>query len=326
MSDEAVLRFACFGGSCGVLVSGDGPGGDAAGAVRRAQALMLAWHDQFTRFDDDSELCRLNLDPRETVPVSAVMRRLVRAARSAARLTGGLVDATLLGELQAAGYRRSRGQLGGIGDPSTTIHLHEALAAAPDRRPATPRADARWREVSVDEQAGTVTRPVGLTLDLGGIAKGALGDILADWLAGHDSFAVDACGDVRFGGRNTLPRTIAVATPAGPVVHRFELQEGAAATSGIARRAWSDRDGRPAHHLLDPGSGRPAFTGLVQVTALAPTGLGAELRAKAALLSGPHRAGEWLADGGVTIADDGTVTVFAPSRRLRETTALVVSA
>jgi len=32
-----------------------------------------------------------------------------------------------------------------------------------------------------------------------------------------------------------------------------------------------DDDARPAHHLLDPRTGRPAYTGVVQATALAPT-------------------------------------------------------
>ncbi len=323
MSDESISRFACFGERCAVLVSGGGPGGDASRATALARGHMLEWHDRFTRFDEHSELSALNRDPRETVPASPMMLRLVRAAIHAARLTGGLVDPTLLGELESAGYRRSLHALGG---PSG-VEIRRALAAAPPRRPATPRPDARWREISVDERAGTVTRPPGLRIDFGGVAKGACGDLLATVLAGHDSFAVDAAGDVRFGGRHTLPRQIAIAAPAaGAVLHTFELQHGAAATSGIGRRAWSDAEGHPGHHLLDPATGRPAFTGLVQVTALATTGLEAELRAKAALLSGPARAAEWLPDGGATIDDDGVVTVFAPSAALRERPRVTVGA
>jgi thiamine biosynthesis lipoprotein len=315
MSDESIRRFTCFGGSCAVLVSGRGPGGDAEQATAHVRRRMLEWHDQFTRFEENSELSELNRDPRDTVPASAVMLRLVRAAVHAARLTGGLVDPTLLGELEAAGYQRSLGALGG----PTGVEIRQALSAAPARRPATPRSDARWRDITVDERAGTITRPAGLQIDLGGTAKGAFGDLLATVLAGHDSYAVDAAGDVRFGGRNTLPRPIAVAAPVGgAVLHTFDLQAGAAATSGIGRRAWSDPEGRPGHHLLDPGTGRPAFTGLVQVTALATSGLEAELRAKAALLSGPARAAEWLPDGGATIDEDGVVTVFPASVALRE--------
>ena len=66
----------------------------------------------------------------------------------------------------------------------------------------------------------------------------------------------------------------------------------------------ADGDGRPAHHLLDPRTGAPAFTGIVQATALAPTAAQAEVLAKAAVLSGP-RASEWLRHGGVVVTDDG---------------------
>src|ERR1019366_3637570 len=61
----------------------------------------------------------------------------------------------------------------------------------------------------------------------------------------------------------------------------------------------------PAHHLLDPGTGRPAFTGGVQATALAPTATEAEILAKAAVLSGPERALSWLRQGGVLVFEDG---------------------
>jgi thiamine biosynthesis lipoprotein len=92
----------------------------------------------------------------------------------------------------------------------------------------------------------------------------------------------------------------------GPPIHAFELADGAAATSGIGRRSWLDARGRPAHHLLDPETGRPAFTGVVQATALAPTALEAEIRAKAAVLSGPDAAAAWLPHGGLVVLDDGT--------------------
>ena len=73
-------------------------------------------------------------------------------------------------------------------------------------------------------------------------------------------------------------------------------------------RLWRDASGRPAHHLLDPSTGRPAWTGLVGATALAPTALEAETLAKTALLSGPARAARILARyGGLVVHDDGDI-------------------
>ena len=66
-----------------------------------------------SRFNPDSELSRLNRDPRPAVPASPLLRRAVAAALWAADYSDGLVDATLLGELElrvdAVGERRELG-------------------------------------------------------------------------------------------------------------------------------------------------------------------------------------------------------------------------
>jgi thiamine biosynthesis lipoprotein len=86
------------------------------------------------------------------------------------------------------------------------------------------------------------------------------------------------------------------------------------ATSGIGRRSWVDADGNPAHHLIDPATGEPAYTGIVQATALAPSAFLAEVYAKAALLSGPDGARGWLPFGGALAYEDGGSELIAPSR------------
>jgi thiamine biosynthesis lipoprotein len=154
-------------------------------------------------------------------------------------------------------------------------------------------------------------------LDSGGLAKGLFADVLGATLASHRSFAVNCAGDLLLGGTAGSLRVVKVQSPFdASTIHAFELERGGVATSGIGRRSWLDRAGRPAHHLLDPATGRPAFTGVVQVTALAPSALGAEIKAKAALLSGPRGARAWLAQGGVIVFDDGTHKVVQPPPRV----------
>jgi thiamine biosynthesis lipoprotein len=292
--------FSCFGARCGVWVTGDA----ADVAVADARACLQNWHVRFSRFLPDSELSRLNADPRDVVPVSTTMTRLIEAVRDAAEATGGLVDGTLLGEIEAAGY---------VGDSAAPLPLPLplALGLAPARRPAAPNPHSRWGDVSMDGRE--VFRPHGVGFDSGGLAKGLFADLIADRLAGQRSFAVDCGGDLRFSGPE---RRLEVADPfGGAPIHGFELCEAAAATSGIGRRSWLGPDGRPAHHLLDPATGRPAFTGVVQATALAPTAVEAEWRAKAAVLSGPAAAAGWLEHGGVVVLDDGTHFVTEPQTK-----------
>jgi thiamine biosynthesis lipoprotein len=278
------------------------PGAPQKAAKRRLEALAA----RFTRFDPASELCRLNADPRRSVPASATLRTAVRAALAAAELTGGLADPTLLGALERAGYARSL-----AGRPRAP--LAAALAAAPARRPARPARDASWRLVTVHERDGTIERPPGLRLDLGGSAKGLIADALAVMLATAGPCAVDCGGDVRVAGRHEVhvlhPLT-------AETVHVVVLRDGGVATSGIGARVWWDDDARPAHHLLDPATGAPAWTGVLAATALAPTAAEAEALAKAALLAGRSGAhGLLRRHGGVVIADDGAVDVIGAAAR-----------
>jgi FAD:protein FMN transferase len=292
VSEEWGETFACFGATCGVFVTGD----DAAAAVARARRRLLGWHARFTRFDPASELSRLNADPRPAVPVSPTLAELARVAVAAAEMTGGLVDATLVGALERAGYRA---------DLPAPLPLPLALRLAPSRAPAAAHPDAPWRHVSVD--GDVIRRPPGTALDSGGLAKGLFADLLAAELAGYASFGIDCAGDLRVGG---TPRPVQVASPFGlPGLHTYELADCAVATSGIGRRSWIDGRGRPAHHILDPATGAPAYTGVVQATAIAPTAVEAEIRAKAAVLSGPDDGPDWLAHGGVLVFDDGSHTL-----------------
>ncbi len=298
--------FGCFGGHCTVIVADARRPADAAVAAAMAKRALLECHQRFSRFEPDSELTRLNRDARLQVPVSPLMRRVIEAALTAARDTGGLVDATLGTEIERAGYTQ---HFEGDG-----IGLVRALSLAPPRSPARGDLAERWRQIVVDRGLGTITRPVGTSIDPGGIAKGVFADELATLLAGFHAYALDCAGDVRLGGATGLPREVHVASPFdGSTLHVFALSSGAVATSGIGKRSWLGPDGRPAHHLLDPRTGEPAFTGIVQATALAPTTAEAEALAKAAVLSGPDGAAAWLKYGGVVVAEDGGCAVLEPA-------------
>ncbi len=99
------------------------------------------------------------------------------------------------------------------------------------------------------------------------------------------------------------------------------------ATSGIAARIWKRPDGSYAHHVLDPATGRPAWTGLVAASAVAGSALEAEVLAKTALLSGPLGARRLLRRrGGVLQHDDGRVEVVPAPAVVRITRPVAASA
>jgi thiamine biosynthesis lipoprotein len=311
VSAEVHRSFACFGGTASIHVRATSTA-SAEESAERARSHLLDAHRRLSRFIEDSELTRLNRDPRREVPATPLMRRLAAAVRMAGSRSGGLVDATLLAGLERAGYRHS------LGD-HRPLPLSEVLSGLSERSPGKPKPSRHWRSIGVNDAAGTVIRPPRVRIDSGGIAKGLLADLVAATLRQHPTYAVDCCGDLSVGGSAGLERTVLVDDPfGGDPVHELTLCNGAVATSGIGRRCWLGPDGRVAHHILDPRTGRPAFTGIVQASALAPSALLAEVYAKAALLSGPERAAEWLPHGGVLVYDSGEIDIVGTDRPLAQ--------
>lgn len=307
---EHDLTFDAMGSHVRLLIGEPGPGmAPAADAAEQGRRFVEDFDRALSRFKPDSELCRLNADPRERVPASELMRRAVEAGVLAAEWSDGLVDPTLIGEIEQAGYVASRAGMSGV-------PLADALADAPERRPASPRPEQRWRGFEVDDEAGEVVRPAGLRFDTGGTGKGLAADMLAANLRGYSRFIVDCGGDIRIGGADALvrPYEVYVEHPiTGDRAYVLRLGSGGVATSGINVRIWRDENGHYSHHLLDPASGHPAWTGLVGATALGATALEAETLSKAALLSGSERGRELLGEqGGILVHDSGRVELIGP--------------
>jgi thiamine biosynthesis lipoprotein len=291
----ADATFRALGTDVRLIAMGRG----AAPAIDAARAALLDYHARLSRFLPESELSALNRDSRSTVPTSGLLRSAVRAGLWAARRSGGLVDPCLLDALEAVGYVGSHRSDGAIRLPSTAPRL---ASADPERR---------WRAIRVDDAAGTIARPPGLRLDLGGSGKGHVADLIAERLAPFRSWVVDCGGDIRVGGR----REVQIAHPLRDApAAALTLDGGAVATSSVVSRAWATADGRSAHHLLDPRSGQPVSTGLLSATALAPTTLEAETLAKVALLRGASDARRVLVRrGGVLVHADGRVEIVGCS-------------
>jgi len=300
---EADLSFEGMGTGLRLLIGDRLQAGlcPPAEAAERQREWLRDFESRLSRFRPDSELCALNEDGRWRVPASRLLGTAVEAAVAAARLSHGLCDPTLVGEIESAGYRETR-------HGAEPAPLDRALDAAPPRRPARPRRAPSWRRLRYERAAGVVVRPPGVRIDTGGFGKGLAADLVAARLRGYERYVVDCGGDLRIGGPGAIlrPYEVEVAHPGtGERRHTLRIASGAVATSGIGRRVWCRGDGY-AHHLLDPSTGEPAWTGLIGATAMAPTGVEAEARAKAAVLSGPEGARRMLErHGGVIVHDDG---------------------
>jgi FAD:protein FMN transferase len=306
MTDELDYTFRAMGSDVRLLIgqpllTRTAPPLDAAD---RERAFVWDFDRRLSRFRSDSDLSALNHASEPAVRASALLRAAVSAGLWAAERSAGLVDPTLVRALERSGYDHS---LDGVRPASLT----EALQHAPPRRPAQPDPSERWRSVIVDDAAATVTRPPGVMLDTGGTGKGLCADAVAYRLAGYRRYVVDCGGDIAVGGvgAQLRPYEIEVEHPlSGESIGSIQVSRGGIATSGLNVRIWRCADGRYAHHLLDPRSETPVWSGLVGATALGESALEAETLSKMALLLGPGGARRVLAQrGGVIVHDNGDV-------------------
>jgi len=325
MSAELDYTFHAMGSDVRLLVGRPLlPGApDPEQIAQRERAFVLDFARRLSRFVSDSELTVFNRDPRHAVPASQLLRAAVTAGVWAAERSGGLVDPTLVRELERSGYAASL-------DGTEPGSLLEALAGAPARHPARPNAAARWRRIVVDNAAGVIRRPPGVMVDTGGTGKGLCADAVAQRIGTYTRFVVDCGGDIAVGGvgAHLEPYEIEVEHPLTQTrIGTLRVARGGVATSGLNVRIWRDRTGAFAHHLLDPSTGAPAWTGLIGATAVGPSALEAETLSKMALLVGPAAAREVLSEhGGVIVHDDGSVETVGPCNWRIEPAAEVTTA
>jgi thiamine biosynthesis lipoprotein len=210
------------------------------------------------------------------------------------RLTGGLFDPTVLGDVIRAGYDRS----------------FELLEQDAGPGASTMRRGAA--DVTVDPH-GLVWFPRGVGFDPGGVGKGLAADLLTEELldAGAAGALVNVGGDLRVAGESPtgLGWCIDVEGPLDPApIARVGLRDGGVATSSRVRRRWKN-DGVARHHLIDPRTGAPSATDAPAVTVVAAEAWQAEVLAKAAFVAGAKAGLDLVASLGaaaLTVRADGS--------------------
>ena len=160
----------------------------------------------------------------------------------------------------------------------------------------------------------TVTLPAGMSIDLGGIAKGYIADRLAEMVRGKVSGA-----PLNFGGNvyalGNAPGAegfnIGIAHPQSPssAIAAIRVLDRSVVTSGTYQRCF-EKDGRLYHHILDPSTGLPADTGLVSASIVAESSMTADALATACIVLGEDKALALLGTlgyDGLLIREDMTI-------------------
>ncbi len=260
---------------------------EAAATASRDAALarIRSLNQTFSDYLPDSELSRLPLSapPGQPVALSPDLWEILSLSHDLAQRSGGAFDITV-GPLTRL-WRETRRE-GKSFDPAATAAMRESFG---------------HQHLRLDAAGHTATllRP-GMSLDLGGIAKGRAADAaLAVLLArGHTAALVAAAGDIAAGDPPPgLPGWRILISPldapGAPPPREVWLRHSAVSTSGDAVQHL-DAGGVRQSHIIDPRTGVP-LTDHSLVTVLGPDATTTDSLATTLSVLGPEAGLQFLA-------------------------------
>ena len=230
---------------------------DTMAAVKNA---CLRYEKLFSRFDEQSQLFRINNAHGAPVDVDSELAQFIKTSLAYCEASNGLFDITMGSVTRLWNFKN--------GTIPAKSDVHSALE------------HVNWRGVHVTDSTVQLADP-DACLELGGIAKGYIADGVLDVLAHHgvEHAIVNLGGNVVTHGvkPNGAKWKIGVQDPKRKdgILGAIQLGNASAVTSGVYERCF-ERDGTLYHHILDPRTGMPVETDAAGVTVVADASLDAE--------------------------------------------------
>ena len=232
-------------------------------------------------FDPESELSKLNATAAdEPFACGDLLWDVLTQARAFWKDSGGAFDVTIDPLMKLWGFHSKR----------ETLPSEEEIAEA--------KRLTGLDKVVFDDEKHTVRFTVpGMSINLGGIAKGYALDCAADAVR---TFGVKT-GWIEIGGNIVaLPKKSGGGKYAAGIKNPFHkdellgktpLSDAAISTSGNYER-YVVIDGKQYTHIIDPATGLPV-SGMDSVTVIAPTGVASDALSTSIFIAGPEAVAGW---------------------------------
>ena len=270
-------------------------------AMGQAFELCAEYESLLSITLEGSDIWRINHAGGEPVVVEPQTLKVIEAGLRYGELSGGRFDITIgaLSRLWDFG--------GGSGVP-----MEEDIART--------RGTVDYMQLAVEGNTVRLANPEAW-IDLGGIAKGYIADVLANFLReqGVSAAIIDLGGNVVVVGEKPdgSPWKIGVRKPFGEsseYIGVVRTAEASIVSSGTYERRFVE-DGEAYHHILDPFTGYPAVTDIVGVSVVSESSMDGDALSTITVLSGSENAREILSTvpgviGAVIILENGEVISF----------------
>jgi len=275
---------------------------DAQAVIDEAFELCKELESKISRTRKDSDISRLNSAKGEWVNVSEDTRELIQKGMEYSYMSDGRFDITVGGITEQWDFHAPEGE--------------EKLPDADALAEATKHIN--YRNIAIEGNRVMLTDPE-TKLDLGGIAKGYIGDRMTEVLEsrGVVSAVINLGGNVIcIGGKTDEDGfIIGVETPfsdRSEIIGKVDARDKTLVTSGVYERQ-IEVDGKRYHHILNTETGWPVETDLDAVTLVADKGRSGDIDALSTicLIKGADEAMEFIdsLDGieGIFVLSDGDI-------------------
>lgn len=257
--------------------------GDAKKAADESMSLIRQLDGELSMYKPESAISKINAAAgKAPVKVDARVFELIGMAKDMAAFSDGAFDPTI-GPVT---------DLWGIGDPKAGIERVPSEAEIDEAK-----ALVGFEKIRLTEPDTVYLETAGAKLDLGGIAKGHISDMAADFLmsSGVGSALIDLGGNLKMIGMRPdgKPWRIGIQDPRGErkeALCVLELSDTSAVTAGTYER-YATLGDRRYPHIFDPRSGQPVSERALSATVISPNAAEGDALSTALIVAWNERLG-----------------------------------
>ena len=253
-----------------------------SGLIDQSESLIASLESLVSVTDADSELYAINQTGSSMLTEEA--SSLMEQALEICCRTDGALDLSIYPIVRAWGFTTGSYQVPDEAEIQALLPLVD------------------YRKIQYDAATGTVTLPEGMEIDLGSVAKGYAGQLVAQMLRdnGVESALLNFGGNVQTVGTKPdgSPWQIGIKDPQGEdAMMVLSVEDQAVVTSGGYER-YFEQDGQTYWHIMDPSTGHPADSGLISVTIVGDEGVVCDGLSTALFVMGLEKAADLWAQSG----------------------------
>ena len=278
-------------------------GDQAQQGLDQAEQTIQKLEKLWSATDENSEIWALNHSGGNWVELSEDTREILSRGLELCALTDGALDLTAYSAVQAWGFPT------GVYRVPDEAEL-ERLVGTID-----------YTQLELDEQTGQARLPEDMSLDLGAVAKGRLGEVLSQDLKelGVTSALLELGGNIQTVG--TKPDgsrwRVGIQDPnsqEGGYLAIVEVADQAVVTSGDYQR-YFEQDGQTYCHIMDPATAAPADSGVDSVSIVGSDGTVCDALSTALFVMGEKKGAQFWKDHpeldfeAIFVSQDGTIAV-----------------